>query len=35
MTRKEMMDYIDDTLEEASDGLLAEVYWFLKIELGD
>lgn len=34
MDRKEMMDYINSALEDVPDGLLAEVMWFLKIELG-
>lgn len=33
--RERMMKYINDTLEDASDSIIGELYWFLKIELGD
>lgn len=33
--RERMMKYINDTLEYAKDSVVEELYWFLKIELGE
>lgn len=32
MCREQMMQYIQDTLEEADDALLEQFYWFLIFE---
>lgn len=34
MNRKEMMEFINNTLDDVSDTVLAEVCGFLKFELG-
>lgn len=35
MLREEMMKYINETLLDIPDNVLTELYWFLKIELGN
>ena len=34
MCREQMMDYIRDTLDNADDGTLEQLYWFLALEIG-
>ena len=34
MCREQMMNYIQDALDNADDGTLEQLYWFLALEIG-
>lgn len=34
MCREQMMEYIQDTLDNADDRMLEQLYWFLALEIG-